>query len=108
DSQHMAERMRELGAAEVMTFPFGLEAMPPKPAGKDEWLFFANRGLEPIYRPERVLAVFADIAARQPAARLVVANDGSLASELPQAARTMGLRVGTLSAGDQVEFTDRL
>jgi glycosyltransferase involved in cell wall biosynthesis len=108
DSQHMAERMRELGAAEVMTFPFGLEAMPPKPAGKDEWLFFANRGLEPIYRPERVLAVFADIAARQPAARLVVANDGSLASELPQAARAMGLRVGTLAAGDQVEFTGRL
>src|SRR5262249_6272208 len=28
DSAHMAERMRELGAAEVMTFPFGLDALP--------------------------------------------------------------------------------
>jgi hypothetical protein len=48
----MADRMRELGAAEVMTFPFGLEACRRRriPA-KDEHLVFANRGLEPIYRP---------------------------------------------------------
>ena len=28
DSAHMAERMRALGAREVMTFPFGLDALP--------------------------------------------------------------------------------
>ncbi|MDE2397864.1 MAG: glycosyltransferase, partial [Burkholderiales bacterium] len=57
DSAYMARRMTELGAAEVMTFPFGLEAMPPAPPAKSPWLFFANRGLEPLYRPERVLAL---------------------------------------------------
>ena len=31
DSQVMADRMRALGADEVMTFPFGLEALPPAP-----------------------------------------------------------------------------
>ena len=31
DSQVMAQRMRELGAGEVMTFPFGLEALPALP-----------------------------------------------------------------------------
>jgi glycosyltransferase involved in cell wall biosynthesis len=107
DSQHMAQRMQALGAAEVMTFPFGLEAMPPAPGPKHAWLFFANRGLEPLYRPERVLATFAAVAAAQPEARLVVANDGSLAARLPEHARALGLTVG---AGDdrQVRFVGRL
>ncbi len=109
DSAHMAQRMRALGAAEVMTFPFGLEAMPPPPPpAKPPWLFFANRGLEPIYRPERVLALFARVAAEQPGAQLVVANDGALAAMLPAAARALGLRVGSLADGAQVEFTGRL
>ena len=76
DSQVMAARMRELGAREVMVFPFGLEALPPASAAKEPWLFFANRGLEPIYAPERVLRAFAAVAEWQPEARLVVANDG--------------------------------
>jgi L-malate glycosyltransferase len=66
DSMHMAQRMRELGAGEVMCFPFGLEALPPLPAHKDDALFFANRGLEPIYAPQRVLDGFAAIAAARP------------------------------------------
>ena len=57
DSAHMAQRMRELGAREVMTFPFGLDALPPAPAAKEPRLFFANRGLEEIYQPQRVLAL---------------------------------------------------
>jgi len=108
DSLHMAQRMRELGAAEVMTFPFGLEAMPPEPGPKEPWLFFANRGLEPLYRPERVLRVFAAVAAAEPEARLVVANDGSLADSLPTAARDLGLTVGDIDAGGRVEFVGRL
>ena len=108
DSAHMAQRMRVLGAGEVMTFAFGLEAMPPLPQRKERWLFLANRALEPNYRPDRVLACFARIAARQPAARLVVANTGSLGAALPDAARALGLRVGTHAAGDQVELTGRL
>ena len=108
DSAHMAQRMRELGAVEVMTFPFGLDTLPPEPADKQAWLFFANRGLEPLYRPERVLALFAQVVVVQPSAQLVVANSGSLAAALPAAARALGLSVGTLAAGQQVQFVGRL
>lgn len=83
DSQVMADRMRALGAREVMVFPFGLEALPPAATqAKDDALFFANRGLEAIYRPQRVLEVFAEVARAWPQARLVVANDGSLRAAL--------------------------
>jgi glycosyltransferase involved in cell wall biosynthesis len=107
DSQVMAARMRELGAADVMVFPFGLEAMPPAPAVKDEALFFANRGLEPIYRPDRVLQQFAALAGAD--GRLVVANDGRLRASLEQQAADLGLGprvrfVGRLSAEAQGEW----
>ncbi len=113
DSRFMAARMRELGAREVMTFPFGLESMPPESLSqesgpKEPWLFFANRGLEPVYRPQRVLATFAAVAAVQAQAHLVMANDGSLARDLPAQARALGLTVGTIAAGAQVEFVGRL
>ena len=101
DSQHMAQRMREMGAGEVMCFPFGLETLPPLPRDKDDALFFANRGLEPIYAPQRVIDAFAAIAAVWPQARLVVANDGSLLGALLAQARNLGLQ-------DQVRFVGRL
>lgn len=112
DSQHMARRMRELGAREVMVFPFGLEAMPPLPAAKDDALFFANRGLEPIYAPQRVLDVFASVAADWPEARLVVANDGSLRGQLEASAAALGLAqrvrfVGRLDAATQAGWYAR-
>lgn len=102
DSQHMARRMKELGAAEVLTFPFGLETMPPLPNRKDEALFFANRGLEPIYAPQRVLDVFAALSAGWPEARLVVANDGSLRAELEARAQANPALTG------RVQFVGRL
>ena len=101
DSSHMTGRMQALGASEVMTFPFGLETLPAATAGKDPWLFFANRGLEPIYRPERVLVLFAELRRLHPDARLVVANGGSLRASLEQQARETGL-------ADAVTFTGRL
>ncbi len=101
DSEHMAQRMRELGAGEVMTFPFGLEALPKQNVRKQPWLFYANRGLEPIYRPHRVIEAFAVVAAQQPAARLLVANDGSLRAALEDQVRSLGLV-------DRVEFLGRL
>lgn len=101
DSQHMTARMKELGAREVMTFPFGLESLPRQGARKEPWLFFANRGLEPIYRPERVIAAFAAVAAQRPEARLVVANEGSLKRALEQQVVALGL-------ADRVEFVGRL
>ncbi len=99
DSQHMAQVMRELGAGEVMTFPFGLEAMPPAPEAKDDTLFFANRGLEPIYAPQRVLEQFAALAGE--GGQLVVANDGSLRCSLERQATALAL-------GHRVSFVGRL
>ena len=108
DSAHMAQRMRALGAVEVMTFPFGLDSLPDVAAAKQPGLFFANRALEPNYRPDRVLALFAQVAARDPAARLVIANDGSLAAGLARQAQHLGLRFGRLDQGAQVEAVGRL
>lgn len=101
DSRVMAERMQALGAGEVMVFPFGLEAMPPAPPLKQPWLFYANRALEPLYRPEWVLQAFAAIARDEPAAELVVANDGSLREALHKLCSTQGI-------AERVRFTGRL
>ncbi|MFY9509851.1 MAG: glycosyltransferase, partial [Rubrivivax sp.] len=100
DSQVMATRMRELGAGEVLVFPFGLEAMPPEPPAKNDGLFFANRGLEPIYAPEHVLQAFAALDG-WPDKHLVVANDGSLRSALEARAPAGVQFVGRLDAGTQ-------
>lgn len=105
DSQVMAGRMRELGAGEVMVFPFGLEAMPAMPAAKDDRLFFANRGLEPIYAPQRVLETFAGL--RGEGATLVVANDGSLRGALEGTAPPGVRFVGRLGAGEQAGWYAR-
>ena len=111
DSQVMARRMRDLGAREVMVFPFGLEAMPDAPQHKDPRLFFANRGLEPIYAPQRVLAQFAAVAGAHD--RLVLAHTGSLLASLQQQAAALGLmgasgRASGGASGPQVQFVGHL
>jgi L-malate glycosyltransferase len=112
DSDHMASRMRSLGAGEVMSFPFGLEAMPAPAGEKSARLFFANRGLEAIYAPERVLRTMAALHAAWPDARLVMANDGALREPLERLARDLGLAgvvefVGRLGATEQARCYDR-
>jgi glycosyltransferase involved in cell wall biosynthesis len=70
-----------------MVFPFGLAQMPVEAAGdKQEHLCFANRTLEPLYAPQRVLDVFAVLVNQWPDAELVVANGGSLRGALEHAA----------------------
>ena len=101
DSAYMARCMRELGARDVMTFPFGLDALPAAPAAKEPHLFFANRGLEDIYDPRRVLTLFAGAAAAWPDARLVVANSGALREALERQADELGLAA-------RIEFVGRL
>jgi len=104
DSAHMSARMVAIGGldpARVMTFPFGLDALPPAPPPKDDALFYANRGLEPIYDPFRVIETFASVAAGWPAARLVVAHDGSLRPALEARVQALGL-------AERVRFTGRL
>ncbi|MBK1614707.1 glycosyl transferase family 1 [Rubrivivax gelatinosus] len=105
DSQVMAEKMRALGAFDIMVFPFGLETMPPLPPAKDDSLFFANRGLEPVYAPERVLQAFAALPGE--ALRLVVANDGSLRAELQAMADARTRFVGRLDADTQAGWYAR-
>lgn len=112
DSAFMGQRMKALGAGELMVFPFGLETLPAPPGPKDAALFFANRGLEPIYAPERVLAVFASLARDWPEARLVVANDGSLRPALEARAAEPDLAgrvrfVGRLDADTQAGWYAR-
>jgi L-malate glycosyltransferase len=112
DSQVMAEAMRKLGAHEVMVFPFGLEHMPAVPPNKQARLFFANRGLEPIYAPERVISLFAQIVNVWPDARLVVANSGSLLGALQAQVAALGLAakvqfVGRLNADEQARYYDQ-
>ena len=109
DSQVMAERMRGLGAREVMVFPFGLEALPEACAQKLPQLFFSNRGLEPLYAPERVITLFAQISKSWLDARLVVANSGSRLSDLQAQVAELGLAqqvqfVGLLDAPSQALF----
>ncbi len=109
DSVAMAERMRSLGAREVIVFPFGLEVAPPQPPEKDDALFLTNRGLEPLYAPQRVIDTFACIAAAWPEARLVVANDGSQRPLLEQQVAQLGLAkrvtfTGRLDAGEQANW----
>ena len=110
DSRVMAQRMQALGAAEVMVFPFGLQALPAVSTTKDDQFFFSNRALEPLYAPERVLALFA--ALNRPQARLVVANDGSLLPALKAQAASLGIAqrvqfVGRLDAVSQAVCYDR-
>lgn len=114
DSQYMTTVMRELGTrGEVLTFPFGLDALPEAPAqAKHPWLFYANRGLEPIYRPLRVLELFRSIASWQAEAELVVAHDGSQRQAMEQWVAREGLQqrirfVGRLTAAQQAEMYDR-
>ncbi len=112
DSQVMASRMRDLGARDVMVFPFGLDALPPAATTKDRDLVFANRGLEPIYDPERVLQVFAGLARQRPSLRLVVANDGTMRSALQARVQQSGLAgsvrfVGRLDGDAQAQLYDQ-
>lgn len=109
DSQHMAGRMREFGSREVMVFPFGLDQLPPAAPVKQPWLVFTNRAFEPIYRPTAVLDWFAGLAAQQPDARLVMANDGSLRAAVQAEVDARGLTqrvrlVGRLDATAQADL----
>jgi L-malate glycosyltransferase len=109
DSQYMAQKMLDLGASEVMTFPFGLDSLPQRLHPKQPWLFFANRGLEPIYRPLRVVQLFEQVLRKHPQARLVIANEGSLKASLQRYCADQGLNsavefVGRLSAEHQAFY----
>jgi glycosyltransferase involved in cell wall biosynthesis len=108
DSTFMAQKMNTLGARDVMVFPFGLEAMPHE-STKDDFLFFSNRGLEHVYNPFRMLEIFERVSRDWPNARLVVANSGSLLSQMQSWANERELSdrivfVGRLDSDTQANF----
>lgn len=114
DSRHMAREMLRLGAREVDVFPFGLNELPPPVdhAAKDPDLFFSNRGLEPLYRIDGVLRLFAAVVAQRPRARLVVANQGSQRAALQALAATLGIErhvtfTGLLRPAEQARWYER-
>lgn len=114
DSRHMACEMLRLGAREVDVFPFGLAQCPPEPApgSKDPDLFFSNRGLEPLYRIDLVLHVFAAMAQVNPRARLIVANDGSQRPSLQALAEALHISprvtfTGLLRPPEQARWYER-
>jgi L-malate glycosyltransferase len=117
DAQQVAQRMQAFGAPEVMVFPVGLEQLPPPPdvQAKEPGLWFANRGLEPIYAPLRVIDTFAALLAHSPAGmpmRLVVAHDGSMREAMQQHAQQLGVAdriawTGYLDAASQAAWYTR-
>lgn len=82
DSHFVAEKIKKMGGVNLMVFPFGIQEMPAKFDGKNNNLFFTNRGLEDIYNPFGVLSFFSKIIKMNPEARLIVANTGSLLSSM--------------------------
>lgn len=110
DSEHMAQEMRAMGARQVSVFPFGLAALPSAAAStRDPHLFFSNRGLEPWYGIDRVVDLFATVAAADPQARLVVAHTGSSRERLERQVQSLGLQqrvqwVGHLTSADQAKW----
>ncbi len=117
DAQQVAQRMQAFGAPEVMVFPFGLEQLPPRPdvRAKEPGLWFANRGLEPIYAPLRVIDTFAALVAHGPTGtpmRLVVAHDGSMRAAMQRHAQALGVAhritwTGYLDAASQAVWYQR-
>lgn len=108
DSHHMAQVMREMGATRVMVFPFGLKSLPPQ-SDQDPHLYFSNRALESWYGVDRVLDLFATVAAQDPKARLVVAHTGRQRAALEQQVAQLGLQarvafVGRLDAQEQARL----
>ena len=90
--------------------PFGLEVMPSvERQPKNPWLFYANRGLEPIYQPLRVLEFFLMIVRNFPEAQLVIANSGSQEKIMRQWVLQQNLQksikfVGRLTAIEQKKW----
>ena len=92
DSRHMTGVMTTLSPVNVLTFSFGLEALPDlDPEKKDPHLFYSNRMLSPNYNIDEVIRFFSRIRAEDPEARLVLAHDGPERDSLARLVRDLGL-----------------
>jgi len=85
-------------------FPYR-ERLNPRP------YFFHNRGMEPVYNVPCTIRAFARVQQKYPEARLTVAHDGPLRSDLENLVADLGLRnvefVGKVSQARMRELYDR-
>ncbi len=111
DSQYMTEKIKLLNPqATVLTFPFGVEALPDCNFDeKNPNLFFSNRALTENYRIDLVLEHFATICKSNSEAVLFIANDGIEKERLMN--KTNELRIsekvkwlGYLNSDEQAEI----
>ncbi len=98
DSAVVSGIVNKMTSTEVMTFPFGLDGLPEASfSDKDLSLYFSNRTLNNNSNIDRVLRLFRDISGHDPAARLIIANEGSQMDSLQALAEELNL-------GGKVEF----
>ncbi|MCA1928239.1 MAG: glycosyltransferase family 4 protein [Calditerrivibrio sp.] len=112
DSFYMTDRIISLSPnARVLTFPFGVEKLPPK-REKDPNLFFSNRMLKKNYNIDKIIIAFAEYLKINGDAKLIIANDGYLKDELIDLINMLKLNnnvkfVGFLSKDEQEDIYSR-
>jgi glycosyltransferase involved in cell wall biosynthesis len=110
DSEFMSQVIMEIYRCPVDTFPFGLNQMPKCQFDqKDPNLFFSNRGLNAIYRIDKVIDLFNELHILNPAIKLIIANNGNLKEQLIEKAKNLGISdsvdfVGFLDSNQQAEL----
>ncbi len=86
------------------------DSLPYRERRRPRPIFLHNRGLAPEYNPACTLRAFALIQQRYPEARLTIAHDGPLRSQLEALARSLGLRqtqfIGSVSPAQMAALYD--
>lgn len=113
DAENLARAARALGAApeRVHAIPWGIDlARFPLGAAREPGLIFSARMHEPVYDLESVIDAAARVLARVPAARLILAGDGSRRAALERRAaeRLPAGRFGFLGQVDAAALADWL
>lgn len=92
-SGYLAEVMARCGLrAEVIYNLIDLNRFRYRERPTPRPVLLSNRGLEPLYNIPCILKAFQMVQQRYPEARLIVANDGPLRTELERQAAALGLR----------------
>jgi len=113
DSVAVGKIVNVLSSTPITTFPFGLQEIPEASCEiKDPNLFFSNRTLNENSNIDRVLHIFSKIREGNKDARLVIANEGPLKSELIKLSDELGLQesvdfVGYISSEQQNDYYRR-
>ncbi|HAQ65113.1 MAG TPA: hypothetical protein DCR43_04570 [Bacteroidales bacterium] len=113
DARVMSAVIQKLSPVEVLTFSFGLQALPDYRAEeKEPELFFSNRTLSENYNIDKVIRLFQKLTAEYPSARLIIGNSGDREDQLRQLVANMGMEkkitfVGFMTYQDQTQYYRR-